>query len=191
MVKYPSVKEIFLVDIDEKVTELSKKYLPSLSCGSFNDKRLKLFHLDALKFVKRYREYFDIIIDDLTDPIGPSRALWSVAFYTDIKNALKQDGIAIFQTAYLGENFAKRSRETLRKIFPFFKMHKAYVGCFPFDEHTFLLGSKSVDFDVLTLEDVREKFKKLCLQTKYYSPEIHFASCVFPPSVVENNHVNS
>jgi len=179
VVKHP-VKSIFLVDIDKKVIEVSRKYLPSVSKGAFGDKRLKIFNEDALKFVRRYKNFFDIIIDDLTDPTGPSVALWRSKFYKDILRALKENGIAAFQTAYLKEKFAKSARKKLKKIFPFFKVHKAFVGCFPFDEHTFSFGSKKINFNKLTFEEINKKYKKLNLKTKYYSPDIHFASTVFP-----------
>jgi spermidine synthase len=174
------VREIFLVDIDKKVIEVSKKYLPSVSKGGFSDKRLKIFNENALNFVRKYKNYFDVIIDDLTDPAGPSFRLWQTGFYKDILRALKENGVAAFQTAYLKEKFAKKTRENLRKVFPFFKVHKAFVGCFPFDEHTFSFGSKKINFDKVNFETISKRFKKLNLKTKYYSPEIHFASAVLP-----------
>ncbi len=179
VVKHP-VKEIFLVDIDKKAIEVSKKYLPMVSDGAFNDKRLKVFNEDASEFIKNFKNYFDIIIDDLTDPTGPSLALWGTAFYKDILRALKKDGAASFQTAYLKEKFARKSREKIKKVFPFFKVYKAFVDYFPFDEHTFSLGSKKIDFNKFNFGEINKKFKKLNLKTKYYSPEIHFVSTVFP-----------
>jgi len=182
VIKHP-VKEIYLVDIDKKVIEVSRKYLPSVSKGAFKDKRLKIFNQDGLKFVKKYNNFFDLIIDDLTDPSGPSIKLWESAFYRATFKALKEDGVAAFQTAYLEERFAKKARKKLRKIFPFSKVHKAFVGCFPFDEHTFSFGSKKIDFDKITFEEIEKKFKKLNLKTKYYSPEIHFSSAILPKEV--------
>jgi len=180
IVKHKSVKEIFLVDLDKKVIEISKKYLPSVSKGAFRDKRLKIFNIDALNFIKRYNNFFDVIIDDLTDPTGPSLALWTSSFYKDISYALKENGIAAFQTAYFRERFAKKSRKKIKKVFPFFKLHKAYVGCFPFDEHTFSLGSKKINFDKVSFKKIDEKFRRLNIETKYYSPKIHFTSQVPP-----------
>lgn len=178
--KYSSVREIFLVDIDKMVIDISKKYLPSLSHGAFSDKRLKVLHQDAMAFVRNYKDYFDVIIYDLTDPTGPSLALWSVKFYNDIRKALKPGGVAGFQTGYLNENFSKKSLEKLKKVFPHFIAHKAFVACFPSDEHTFSFGSKEVDFENMNLKDIKSKFQKIKLKTKYYNPEIHFASKVFP-----------
>jgi len=179
VVKHP-VKEIFLVDIDKKVIEVSKKYLPSVSKNAFKDKRLKIFNEDALKFIKKYKNFFDIIICDSTDPYGPAIPLFQKRFYKDVLKALKEKGVFAAQTAYLKERFAKKSRKKLKKVFPFIKVHKAFVGCFPFDEHTFSFGSKKIDFDKLSFKKIKEKYKKLKIRTKYYSPEIHFASAVLP-----------
>ncbi len=179
-VKYP-VKEIFLVDMDKKVIDISKKYLSSVSGGAFQDKRLKIFNENALRFVKNYKNYFDIIINDLTDPNGHSLALWQARFYKDILGALKENGVAAFQTALLKEKFAKRTRKKLKQIFPFLKIHKAFVGCFPFNEHTFSFGSKKIDFDKISFKKIKERYKKFNLQALgYYSPEIHFSSAALP-----------
>lgn len=177
--KHP-VKEIYLVDIDEKVIEVSKKYLPSLSKGNFKDKRLKIFIEDGLKFVKRYKNSFDVIIEDLTDPSGISLELWKPRFFRDIFRALKENGVVAFQSGQLKEPFAKKARNDIQKVFPFFTIHKAFVGCFPFDEHTFSFGSKKIDFDKISFDEINKKYKKLNLKTRYYSPEIHFSSEVFP-----------
>jgi spermidine synthase len=175
VVKHP-VKEIYLVDIDKKVIEVSKKYLPSVSKGAFKDKRLKIFIEDALKFIKKYKNFFDVIIEDLTDPTPVAKFCWNIKFYRDIKNSLKENGVAGFQSGYLKEPFAQKARKNLVKVFPFFKIHKAFVGCFPFNEHTFSFGSKKIDFDKISFENIEKKFKKLKLKTKYYSPKIHFCS---------------
>jgi len=177
-VKHKSVKEIYLVDIDKKVIEVSKKYLPSVSAGAFKDGRLKILNQDALKFIRNYKNYFDIIINDLTDPNGLSLVLWRTGFYKDTLKALKEGGVAAFQTAYLKEGFAKEARKTIKKVFPFFKAHKAFVGCFPFDEHTFSFASKKIDFNKITFKEIQKRHKKLKIKTKYYSPCIHSISQV-------------
>ena len=182
-VKHKSVKEIYLVDVDKKVIEVSEKYLPSVSAGAFRDGRLRVFNRNALRFIKNYKNYFDIIINDLTDPSGLSLALWRAGFYRDILKALKEDGVAAFQTAFFKEEFAKEARKMIKRVFPFFKVHKAFVGCFPFDEHTFSFASKKIDFDKTTFKQIQKRYKKLKTKTKYYSPQIHSASQVFPKSL--------
>jgi spermidine synthase len=177
VVKHP-VKEIYLVDIDKKVIEVSKKYLPSVSAGAFEDKRLKVFVEDASKFLENYQNFFDVIIEDLTDPKGPSLSLWEKKFYSKILKALKKGGIASMQLGYFKERFSKRLREKAKKNFPFFSLHSAFVDCFPMDEHVFFLGSKDFDFEKISFEQIQRKFQRLNLKTKYYNPKIHFCSKV-------------
>lgn len=179
VVKHP-VETIFLVELDKKVIEVSKKYLPSLSRGTFNDKRLKIFNEDGLKFIKNYKDYFDVVIVDSTDYFGPAKKFSEIRFYRDVSRALKRDGILSIQTAYFKEKFGNKIRRNIKKVFPYFKVHYAFVGCFPFDEHTFSLGSKMINFDKVDFKRIKEKYQKLKIKTNYYSPEIHFASMVLP-----------
>ena len=178
-VKHP-VEKICLVDLDEKVIEISKKYLPSVSKEAFSDRRLKIFIEDGSRFIKKYKNYFDIIIVDCTDYFGPAKKFLEIGFLKDVLRTLKEDGIFAAQTAYFQERFAKKVRKNIKKVFPFFKLHKAFVGCFPFDEHTFSFGSKKIDFDKFDFNKINNKYKKLNLKTKYYSPEIHFTSQILP-----------
>jgi spermidine synthase len=173
--KYP-VKKIFLVDIDKKVIEVSRKYLPSLSAGSFEDKRLKIFNQDAFEFLKNYQNFFDVVIDDLTDPSGPSLSLWGKSFYRRIFNAMEKNGIVSIQAGYFKDKFSESLRKKMKEVFENFVLHKAFVDCFPMNEHVFFIGSKELDFDKISFEEIERKFKKLKIKTKYYSPKIHFCS---------------
>jgi len=69
-IKYHNLEEIVLVDIDRNVIELSKKYLPGVNNNSFSDPRVEIVYSDAAKYLGKRK--FDIIISDLTAPIGPS-----------------------------------------------------------------------------------------------------------------------
>jgi spermidine synthase len=175
VIKHP-VKEIFLIDIDKKVIQVSQKYLPSVSKGAFKDKRVKIFFKDAFKFLDNYYEFFDIIIDDLTDPSGPSLPLWGEIFYKKVLKALKKNGITSIQAGYLKEKFSINLREKMKNIFKNYVLHKAFVDCFPLDEHVFFVGAKSFSFDKITLIKIQKRFKKLNLKTRYYNPQIHFCS---------------
>jgi len=180
-----AVEEILLVDIDEKVIEISKKHLPSVSMGAFDDPRVNIVINDAFDQIRQYKHSFDLIISDCTDAYGPSKALWHKTFYHLVSAALTDDGIACFQTGYFKEKFARKGRKLIRECFPFSIVHRAYVGCFPFDECAFTVVSKKTDFKKITFEQILEEFNKRGIPTKYYSPEIHFASTVLPKTLKE------
>lgn len=184
VIKYP-VKEVLLVDIDKEVIEASKKYLSKVSAGAFKNKKLKIFNEDALKFVKKFKNYFDIVILDSTDPQGPSVALFKSNFFKDISRALKSDGIFVAQTGYYSDQWGKKAIKEIQEIFPFTKIFHIFIDCFPLVEQTFTLGSKKVNFDKTGEKEINRRFKKLNLKTKCYSPEMHFACTAFPRYLVE------
>lgn len=177
--KYP-VEQILLVDIDKQVIEVSKKYLPSVSKGAFDDSRVTVINDDALAVIKQYPNTFDLIINDVTDAYGPSQALWDVSFYRMVSEALSENGIASFQAGYFREKFARKGRRDIRKTFPFSMTFRAYVGCYPFDECAFLIASTCVDIARMTYEQISAKYDDLKIQTDYYSPGIHFSAALIP-----------
>jgi len=195
--KHP-IKNVFLVDIDKKIIEISKKYLPFISQNSFQDKRTKIFIEDGMKFIKKFKNFFDVTIIDLTDPLGPSIPLFSKRFYQDISNAMTKEGVMITQGGTLFAQFFQVQNifKNLKKVFPFVKLHLAAVPCYGEGEFSFIVASKKINLNktnskkirtspstrtlFLALLEIKKRYKKLKLKTKYYSPEIHLASGILP-----------
>lgn len=69
VVKHPKVKQVFQVEIDGRVVELSKKYLPFMACG-FDSPKMNLTIGDGFEFMKNHQSEFDVIITDSSDPVG-------------------------------------------------------------------------------------------------------------------------
>ncbi|MDD5669093.1 MAG: polyamine aminopropyltransferase [Candidatus Omnitrophica bacterium] len=175
--------EIFMVDIDKKVIELAKQYLTFVNQGAFNDKRLRLFHEDGKNFMKRHKDYFDMVIIDGGDPIGPSVSLFAYKFYQDIFAALKEDGIASFQIgSFLDTPLIKSSFTNLKKVFPHVSMVRLDMPSYHCGDYCFMGASKKYDFDKFNPKDLEERFGQMKKESvfKYYSPEIHQASRVIP-----------
>ena len=82
-VRYQSVTQADLVEIDEKVIWASRKYLPEISCA-LSDRKVRIFVEDGLEFVKGKENYYDVILVDSSDPIGPAIGLFGKEFYTDV-----------------------------------------------------------------------------------------------------------
>ena len=59
--RYPTIEHIDMVEIDEMVVELSKKYLPFTAC-SLEDPRVNIHIQDGLRFVRRVDRLYDLII---------------------------------------------------------------------------------------------------------------------------------
>ncbi len=102
LVKHRSLLEIDLVDIDKGVIEASKKYLPELSDGAFNDPRVSVKIEDAFAFLKRVSTPYDLIVMDVTDVYEEedgelSEKLFTQEFYADCFAALSERGFLVSQ----------------------------------------------------------------------------------------------
>lgn len=88
--KHPLVEEVHQVEIDAKVVEVSRKYLPFMSCG-FDSPKMKLTIGDGFEYMKQRSGEFDVIITDSSDPIGPASSLFQVssnAFYSILYSSI-------------------------------------------------------------------------------------------------------
>jgi spermidine synthase len=110
---------VTLVEIDNEIVSLSKKYLKSISHDTFADKRLIVIHDDGAHFVATTTEKFDIIFTDRGDPIGPIQSLFETEYYENCKRCLNKDGILVSLTGvpFMQESELAQSTEILKKIF--------------------------------------------------------------------------
>ena len=184
--KHP-VKEIVMVDLDKEVVDISKKYLPFVSAGSFSDKRLKLYFEDGIKFIGTYSDYFDVIIVDCTDPIGPGKVLFGMDFYKRLFAALKKDGIAMFQLGpFLDfDLFVEDSAKKLKKLFS--SIHPVRLPMPSYScgsEYCFMAASKQTDLKKIKAPLIDKRLNarlgRNVKTLKYFTPEVYTASLVMP-----------
>lgn len=87
ILKHESIEEAWLCDIDETVIEVSKKYLPNMA-KSYDDPRTRVHIGDGFKFLEEYKNQFDVIITDSSDPEGPAESLFQKPYFQLLKDAL-------------------------------------------------------------------------------------------------------
>ena len=167
VLKYKTVEEIELVEIDEEVITVSKKYFPEVAC-EFNNPKLKIKVNDAIEYMKNARENsYDVILCDSTDPEGFAAGLIGTEFYKNAAKALKENGIYICQSGSLliQEKEFKTSLENMRTLFKYVdgivSIVPTYAGCV----WSFLTASN---------KPLDKKIKNLPVgKTKYWNEEIH------------------
>jgi spermidine synthase len=95
VLRHKSVDRVVMVDLDKKVVDLCKKYLPEWGGErvASND-RFELIHGDAYEYLNNCTELFDVIIMDISDPIeaGPGIMLYTKEFYEHAKTLLNPNG---------------------------------------------------------------------------------------------------
>lgn len=185
LTRYPNIKKIDMVEIDERVVRTCQEYLP-VTASKLEDERVTLYFEDGLKFIQNKENEYDLIIVDSTDPVGPGEGLFTVSFYTDCFKILTEDGILVNQheSPYY-EQYAremKRAHSKINKIFPVSRVYQAHIPTYPSGHWLFGFASKKYD----PVKDVqKEKWAELGLKTKYYNLDLHTGCFALPNYVKE------
>lgn len=188
VLKHNSIKEVFICEIDQDVINLSIKYLKKINFGSLKNPKVKIIIEDASQFIKRnnFKNYFDLIIADRPDPIGPGKNLFKIKFYKDIKNALSNSGIAVFQN---GVPFfqKKELKDTMKHLKSTFNYSGVYLTVVP----TYIGGYMALTWSSNAIDISKKvnlgKHSKVInkLNTQYYTKEIHYTSFILPKWIKE------
>lgn len=175
VLKHPSVEKAVLVEIDGKVIECSKKYLPEIA-GKLDDPRVEVLVDDGFMHIHNHKNAYDVIMVDSTEPVGPAAKLFERGFYQGIYEALKDEGIFVAQTdnPWFKGDLIKKVFADVKEIFPITRLYTANIPTYPSGLWTFTLGSKKYDPLQVKVEEIKE------LDTKYYTPELHHAAFVLP-----------
>ena len=121
LTRYDQIERIDLVEMDEMVAEACRQYLPENACR-LDDDRVHIYYENALKFIRRCENKYDLIIVDSNDPFGPSEGLFTREFYGNCYKALKADGIMVNQQ---GSPFYAEDAMAMQRS------HKRIVNTFP------------------------------------------------------------
>lgn len=101
ILKHPDIMAT-LVEIDDSIVQLSRRYFPAIHDGAFDHDRARIVIADGVAYMAETTETFDIIIVDSSDPAGPSRVLFTPEFYRACRTRLNPGGI---MTAMMGVPF--------------------------------------------------------------------------------------
>lgn len=185
LVRYNTIQNIDMVEIDEKVVEICKNYLPQ-TAGKLDDPRVNIYYEDGLKFVRTKENEYDLIIVDSTDPFGPGEGLFTKEFYGNCFKALKEDGILINQheSPYYEEDrkSMQRAHRNIKSVFPISSVYQFHIPTYPSGHWLFGFASKKYD-PVMDLK--AEQWNALGLKTRYYNTELHRGAFALPNYVKE------
>ena len=164
--KHKNVKNVTLVEIDESVIQVSKKFLPTLSTG-FSDARTHIVIMDGNEFLSTASDKFDVIAVDSTDPVGAAKSLLTDQFFSNAHSALKQDGIFVAQTESLHFHlqFTRDIQHRLAQKFNFVDLYTAPLATYAGNWWAFSIASKKYA--------PRETVKRCEVTTRYYAEDVH------------------
>ena len=185
LTRYPEIEHIDMVEIDEEVVEVSRKYLPKTACA-FDDSRLHIFYEDGLKFIRSAHDKYDLIIVDSTDPFGPGEGLFTREVYGNCYKALHDDGILINQheSPFYEEDAmaCQRAHKRIVESFPLSRVYQVHIPTYPSGHWLFGFSSKKYH----PLKDLDEaRWNARGLKCRYYTTTLHRGSFYVPAYVEE------
>lgn len=179
-------KEIEVIDIaepDKMFVDVCRKYFPDNAIG-LEDVRVRIYYEDGLRFLRRCKDKYDLIISDATDPLGHEAGLFTKEFYGNCYKALHDDGIMVYQH---GSPFFDEDEENCRamhrkafKSFPITRVYQAHIPTCPAGYWLFGFASKKYhplkDFDP-------DRWDERNIETWYYTTHLHQGAFMLPKYV--------
>ncbi|SDX51767.1 spermidine synthase [Marininema mesophilum] len=180
IVKYPAVEKVDMVEIDPKVVEASRKYLPEIAGKGEPDSRIVFHFEDGVRLVQDGDGEYDILIVDSSDPVGPASQLFVSSFYQGVHRRLANDGLMVCQSQspVFHPDIFRRVHQQLKEIFPIVKTYLASVPTYPGGIWSFTIASKHFD-----PEDVAGRSRLQVTDTRYVDENV-WASCFHLPKYV-------
>ncbi|MEZ5670242.1 MAG: polyamine aminopropyltransferase [Alphaproteobacteria bacterium] len=180
------VARVTMVEIDRRVIELSNRYLGVN--GAYDDPRVQLIVADAAGPVRDARargEIYDVILLDLTEPVGPSANLFTEAFLADLCALVAPHGVIVDSDSIFldrnggrflqevsagGENLVNAMRRT--GLLPHMQVYREKVPLYPGADFCFFLYSR----------DGASLAEPVAAHTgRHYDPAVHRAAFALPP----------
>jgi len=185
LARYETIQRIDLVEMDPQVVEACRTYLPE-NASRLDDRRVHIYYDNALRFIRRSKEEYDLIIVDSNDPFGPSEGYFTREFYGICYNALREDGIMVNQQ---GSPFYKHDAEAMQRshkrivnTFPISRVYQAHIPTYAAGYWLFGFASKKYhpvdDFDA-------KRWLSKNLKTKYYTTKLHVGAFYLPAYLEE------
>ncbi|KAL7895679.1 spermine synthase [Trichoderma sp. SZMC 28014] len=180
VVKHDCVEEAILCDIDEAVIRLSKQFLPHMSVG-FDHPKSKTHVGDGFKFLDDYKNTFDVIITDSSDPEGPAESLFQKPYFQLLHDALREGGVITTQAEnqWLHLPLITQLKKDCKEIFPVAEYAYTTIPTYPSGQIGFMVCCKDANRNVrvpLRSWTPKEEEEKC----RYYNAEIHKASFILP-----------
>ena len=176
VLRHPAIEAVTLVEIDPRVVEVSRTWLPFH--GDFDDPRVELVHADAAKWLAERDDAppFDAILVDAPDPVGPGAALYARSFLTDASRALAPNGVLARHLGVPGyqPEIATPGVRALTEVFGAPSLYRVAVPTYTGGDLALAVVSRSA-------RELRRPRGK-ALEGNYYNACIHEAAFALPTS---------
>ena len=186
LLKHPGIEQVLIVELDEKVVELSRRFLHGVHQGAFDDPRVELRIGDGLRYATvdgpAAGARYDLIVLDLTGPEGLAEALYGEDFFRACRGLLAEDGAL---SLHLGAPFFQPERvaalvRRLRRVFASERPNFLHI---PLYGSLWGLATASERLDPLTVDEAeieRRIAERRIGGLRHYNGAVHRAQFALP-----------
>lgn len=172
VLRHDGVEHVDMIEIDERVVEVSKIYFPELTEAN-DDPRGHIRFVDGIKWVAETEPgFYDVIVVDSTDPVGPAAELFSEEFYANCFRALGDGGMVVVQSEspIFHLNILKSIHGKLRRA----GFQQSHAMLYPTVVYGGGTWSSTIARKNGSLKDFREEDARgRNFPTRYYNEEVH------------------
>jgi spermidine synthase len=146
VLKHPGIERVFLLELDEEVVQVARKHY-EVARVALADPRVEVRPSDAFESVGELQGELDVIMVDLTDPIGPAARLFEDEFYALCQSSLRDDGFLVAQTEsiHFHPEVVRNCFTTLARRFLHADLLWTAIATYPGAFWTFGIASKQHD----------------------------------------------
>lgn len=192
ILKYPSVKNITLVDLDPAMTSLGQTHelLVEMNHDAMNHDKLTIVNEDGYNFLEDHNQYYDAIIIDLPDPktveIG---RLYSYEFYKLCHKRLRPHGLVITQAGspyYAARAFNCIDKTMTTAGFATVPLHNQVITL---GEWGWVMGAKNSDSNQLKTSLQQLQFERPKIETRWINHDAMTLITSFGKELFEDDTV--
>lgn len=184
--KHDTVTEICVVEIDPVVIQVAREFFGTSTAVCLDDPRVRLVHADAAEFMAEVAngDYWDVIIGDTSDAVGPAESLFQPAFYESMYQNLRRGGIICMQAEcfWIHLELIADLVACCRDIFDSAEYCSTMVPTYPCGQIGFILATKSTVTGTCRKPVRKPDFVD---ELQWYSPAMHTAAFTLPPFVAK------
>ncbi len=182
LLKHSTLETVHMAELDPEVIEVAKARFGSVHRGAFDDPRLKVTVGDGLAYIRSTAERYDLVVLDLTDPVGPSVELYSSATFALARRAMAEGAALVL---HIGSPFShpERVRRTLASLRENFRVVAPYFVHIPLYGSIwgFACASDTLDPRLLEPAEANRRIAARGLaDLQYYNGDTHRAVFALP-----------
>ena len=182
LAKYKEIEEIHICEIDKGVIDICKRFIPQTSVG-FSDPRVSVHIEDGFVFLERMIRNgitYDVVVSDLSDPVGPAESIFNTSFIELLSRALNPEtGVAALQGEcfWLHSQLIKKLMTDAKRIFPIVSYASIGIPTYPCGQIGCLVMMKSTNRNP---HNIIRKSGIDYSNLSFYTRELHPAQFVLP-----------